>query len=1521
MTPIKVTLELDDGTFTTRILRAGKSVEDLAKQVGSNVVAVRNAEQSYASLGTTVQRVVAGFGLATAAFAGIKFVATDVVAGIVRVNAEIERLQVQMRAMSGASDPIKEAGDNVKYLRDMAREAPFSLQSLASAFTMLKATGIDPAKGAMQGLVNAAAASGATEEGLKRAATAISQMSGKGVIQMEELRQQLGEAIPRSAELMARALGMSYSQLVEAVGKGTLAAKPALEALNAEFQRTFGGAATQLMQTFNGQLQRTKSLFQDFALEVGKTGAFDELKRKLTEFNDLLASDRAQVFARMVGQGFLSLMNAAETALQTIIQFRFEILAAGQALAVAFGAGLVLQGLRSIGGGIQSLIVNTAAANNNLDRYIAASKASAVASIAAGSASTVMANGFHLARVAVVGFGTALSVALPIIPLLGAAVVVVASYFDLFGSKTKSAWQELETFGVVTKDAISAAEGALKKEREELAKLEATRNRLANQKGPYLDGMSKDDRLANYDKMIGQKREDLAKKSELLTRRNAEFEAGEAQRVSAIKMRALDEEITQKRQELDREGKDLAQAYDNQVREYAKNRQSTEKIDEDYRRKEKDRQVRAYDIEIKALEEHYRNISQLQEKELGSVARQANDKTQAEITKRLAETYRQRAEAIKQTIGPQTLEKGVDIEGLITKGTKALENLKAEAAGTRAELNGASNEAAKLAYQLVEGMKYGDPRSAQVQELIENLLKAQAEVSALDELLQGKKDLDQQITSALIRNQNEIIENQNKNAGEYEKIVARIKAGMIKGYTIDKDGKIRAELDAMRQGFTGANQAANPLAARLSSIFGGTALDSAKNYQSVIEKVAEALGRVGAAANGINLNGTFPGGAGGGSGFSFNGGAVPGSFVDKVVGVESGGNPNAKNDNSSATGAGQFIMSTWMQFLNEMRPDLVAAQVAGRDFRRDMEISKQAVAWYASKNAAYLEKNSGGSVKPTDANLYLAHFLGPVDALKVLTSNMMTRVESIVNKGSVDANRSILQGKTVADVIAWANRKMGGGQSYEGNTASLSQTRGGQGPEGARQTSRLVELAESDAMRKLSGYTRTLADDLEEVTKRGDKAARQLEGLGKEEAKITAGIMNGRYGETDADKDPRAERYKAILEAARAADREADAFEKREQARAKGKRALDSRSQRQEDLNDASAEARARLSNPNRYNESSATSQLENQLRRETQAIKAAYGEQSREYQDALQENGRILDQHIRTEIEKKSAGGQEEINSLRQSLMTQSQARQAALQERIAQIDAEVAAYQAAGGKEVAVVQRAEEQKRLLRQQAAADGPLAKQMKEWSDFGGNMEKAMTGWLDGATDALANFITTGKMDFKALADQILKDMTRIALRAMMSGMKGGPGAGAKGAAGAGKSGGKSMPFMTAHTGGIIGSSFLRSSNVNPMAFAGAPRFHTGGIISGLGIGPDEVPAILKKGEGVFTPEQMAAMGGMGGGQQINQSVNVTVNGNGGDPAQNQDLAARIGRQVKEEMRGMVGQEIRQQMRPGGMMNR
>jgi hypothetical protein len=114
-----------------------------------------------------------------------------------------------------------------------------------------------------------------------------------------------------------------------------------------------------------------------------------------------------------------------------------------------------------------------------------------------------------------------------------------------------------------------------------------------------------------------------------------------------------------------------------------------------------------------------------------------------------------------------------------------------------------------------------------------------------------------------------------------------------------------------------------------------------------------------------------------------------------------------------------------------------------------------------------------------------------------------------------------------------------------------------------------------------------------------------------------------------------------------------------------------------------------------------------------------------------------------------------------------------------------------------------------------------------------------------------------------------------------------------------------------HTGGVAGQSGGAKRSVSALAFVGAPRLHKGGMI-----GPGEVPAILKAGETVLTPGQMAAMGS--GGSTI--VANVTINASGGTKDQNADLAAQASKAVKDALRQATRDTIRDETRKGNLLN-
>src|SRR6185437_14217782 len=145
--------------------------------------------------------------------------------------------------------------------------------------------------------------------------------------------------------------------------------------------------------------------------------------------------------------------------------------------------------------------------------------------------------------------------------------------------------------------------------------------------------------------------------------------------------------------------------------------------------------------------------------------------------------------------------------------------------------------------------------------------------------------------------------------------------------------------------------------------------------------------------------------------------AVP----DQIIQNESGGDPNATNPNSSASGPGQFLNSTWLSMINKYRPDLSGLpqqEILG--LRSDPQLSKEMTANYANENGQYLAQKG---LPVTPGTTYLAHFAGPSGAAKILGSEPDAPVSDILGPKVVAAN-PFLKNMTAADLQAWADKKM-----------------------------------------------------------------------------------------------------------------------------------------------------------------------------------------------------------------------------------------------------------------------------------------------------------------------------------------------------------------------------------------------------------------------------------------------------------------------------------------------------------------
>jgi hypothetical protein len=156
------------------------------------------------------------------------------------------------------------------------------------------------------------------------------------------------------------------------------------------------------------------------------------------------------------------------------------------------------------------------------------------------------------------------------------------------------------------------------------------------------------------------------------------------------------------------------------------------------------------------------------------------------------------------------------------------------------------------------------------------------------------------------------------------------------------------------------------------------------------------------------------------------------AVVERIIDVESGGDPNAKNKRSSATGLGQFLDETWLDMIRAHRPDLAKGRSQNEilELRRDAKVAREITARFTERNAGMLRKRG---LPVTPGTLYLAHFAGGAGAVAILSA--MENADAALIMATADATgrtkreklvkaNPFLERFTVADLRNWADRKM-----------------------------------------------------------------------------------------------------------------------------------------------------------------------------------------------------------------------------------------------------------------------------------------------------------------------------------------------------------------------------------------------------------------------------------------------------------------------------------------------------------------
>jgi len=145
--------------------------------------------------------------------------------------------------------------------------------------------------------------------------------------------------------------------------------------------------------------------------------------------------------------------------------------------------------------------------------------------------------------------------------------------------------------------------------------------------------------------------------------------------------------------------------------------------------------------------------------------------------------------------------------------------------------------------------------------------------------------------------------------------------------------------------------------------------------------------------------------------------------------AESAGNDSAGATTSTAYGRYQFTKGTWKRLYLQRfgRGGLTDADIyAKRGVGQTQETLMDDL---LRENSNALARNG---IRQTSGNLYLLHFAGEADGIKLLTASRDAPIETVMHAGSIKANPALFGPNaknritTVGELIDWADRKMGG---------------------------------------------------------------------------------------------------------------------------------------------------------------------------------------------------------------------------------------------------------------------------------------------------------------------------------------------------------------------------------------------------------------------------------------------------------------------------------------------------------------
>lgn len=224
-------------------------IRKLGNNVDETSNKVKTLKERFDDLGKGIQQ-----GIGQAIFLQAQQGLQNFTGSVIDAGVRLDTLNQTLKFASGGSSA---AAKDLGFVNEVVDRLSLSLPTAVSGFTQLTAStrGTELAGAAtreiFEGLSLALSSTGANAETTKRAFNAVQQIASKGKVSLEEVSQQLAEALPGSVAISSRALGITQAEFIKLVSTGDLLAKDFLPKFAKQLKTEFPGAVDTAQASLN----------------------------------------------------------------------------------------------------------------------------------------------------------------------------------------------------------------------------------------------------------------------------------------------------------------------------------------------------------------------------------------------------------------------------------------------------------------------------------------------------------------------------------------------------------------------------------------------------------------------------------------------------------------------------------------------------------------------------------------------------------------------------------------------------------------------------------------------------------------------------------------------------------------------------------------------------------------------------------------------------------------------------------------------------------------------------------------------------------------------------------------------------------------------------------------------------------------------------------------------------------------------------------------------------------------------